>query len=88
MIDPEQLQHQASYIVLHAWVATYRAAARDGSSPDPAAFSAQLQTQAGKLRDSAVALQAALEKMRIANERLAARMAAHKAFFAKYKPAE
>ena len=42
----------------------------------------------GRLARSAADLAAALEKMRIANAKLALRMAEHKAFFAKYQRPE
>jgi len=37
------------------------------------------------LQESAAQLAAALERMRVANAKLAARMAEHRAFFAKYQ---
>ncbi len=90
MTDPERLQDDASHIVLYCWIATYLrgndSASADGASPaNIERFSEQFQAQAIRLRESALLLQAALDKMRLANERLAARMAEHKAFFAKYQ---
>ncbi len=90
MTDPQRLQDDASHIVLYCWIATYLRA-NDSASSDTASsanlerFSEQFQAQAIRLRESAQLLQAALDKMRLANERLAARMAEHKAFFAKYQ---
>jgi hypothetical protein len=88
MQNPPKLQADALHIVLHAWVATYLCARTTASNGAATTLSTDLQTQAGKLRESATALQAALEKMRIANEKLALRMAEHKAFFAKYQTPE
>jgi DNA anti-recombination protein RmuC len=85
MIDPEELHELASHIILHAWVHQYLRGRRGAANPDLAHFSARLGDQALRLRESAVQLQAALEKMRVANEKLAARMAEHRAFFAKYQ---
>ncbi len=84
MTDPDSLQEHATHIVLHAWIAAYLA---EGVQREPARPTASLllSSQAQRLRESAIALQAALEKMRAANEKLAARMAEHKAFFAKYE---
>jgi hypothetical protein len=95
MTDPQRLQDDASHIVLYCWIATYLrandSALSEGASSEGASsanldrFSEQFQAQAIRLRESALLLQAALDKMRLANERLAARMAEHKAFFAKYQ---
>lgn len=87
MNDPQQLHDDALHIVLHAWIAAYvrkdrRVRSVRGGDP------VQLSSQALRLRDSALQLQAALEKMRLANERLASRMAEHKAFFAKFQAPE
>jgi hypothetical protein len=88
MMDPDRLLDRSSHIVLHAWITVYLAGPSGQTRPDLLAFSTQLESQAGKLRESALQLRAALEKMRLANEKLAARMAEHKAFFAKYKSPE
>ena len=88
MMDPEQLHDHASHIILHAWIATYLSGREAGTQANLATLSTQFQAQAGRLRESAILLQAALEKMRIANEKLALRMAEHKAFFAKYRTPE
>ncbi len=85
MMDPQRLQDDASHILLHAWVTLYLSGPAVGASTDLTALSTRLEAQAGKLRESAAQLAAALEKMRIANAKLAARMAEHKAFFAKYQ---
>jgi hypothetical protein len=85
MIDPDELHELASHIILHAWVHQYLRGRRVRSSADLAQFSTRLNEQGIKLRESALALQEALEKMRVANEKLAARMAEHRAFFAKYQ---
>jgi hypothetical protein len=82
MIDPQKFHDEISHIVLHAWIATYLGA-RTGSGP--AALSSNLQAQTTKLQESAAQLAIALEKMRVANAKLAARMAEHRAFFAKYQ---
>jgi hypothetical protein len=84
MMDPDELHGHASHIVLHAWITVYLGA-RTAAGTDLATFSTNLNMQASRLRESAVQLQAALEKMRAANEKLAQRMAEHKAFFAKYQ---
>ena len=85
MMDPERLLDRSSHIVLHAWITTYLSEPAGRPGVDLLTFSTQLGEQASRLRESAIALRAALEKMRIANEKLAERMAAHQAFFAKYK---
>ncbi len=85
MMNPDSIHDDAMHTVLHAWVTVYLRAGSSGVATALEPLSAQLQTQAVRLRESAVLLQAALEKMRLANERLAARMAEHKAFFAKYQ---
>jgi hypothetical protein len=84
MMDPRKLQETMTHIVLHAWVDAYTSG-RYRPAADLGTFSVQISEQATRLRESAVQLQAALEKMRIANEKLALRMAEHKAFFAKYQ---
>jgi len=85
MLDPDELHDHVSHIVLHAWVTLYLSGRGTEARPDLAAFSSNLQIQAHKLRESAAQLQIALEKMRVANEKLAVRMAEHKAFFANYQ---
>lgn len=85
MTDPQRLQDDASHVLLHAWVTMYLSSATASPNTDLTAISTRLQVQAGKLAESALQLTAALEKMRIANAKLAARMAEHKAFFAKYQ---
>jgi hypothetical protein len=82
MMDPQKFHDDVSHIVLHAWIATYLGASTVGR---PATLSNSLQAQANKLQESAAQLAIALEKMRIANAKLAARMAEHRAFFAKYQ---
>lgn len=52
----------------------------------PSETSARLKERSEALKDASVNLQAAILKMRAANEKLAARMAEHKAFFDKYRP--
>jgi hypothetical protein len=86
MTDPQNLQDQATHVILHAWITRYLAGRASISDGDAAALAKRLHLQAGKLNDSAIALAAALEKMRAANAKLAQRMAEHKAFFAKYRP--
>ena len=88
MTDPQKLHTAASHIVLHAWVATYLAGRSTVAGGQVTTLSTQLQIQAGKLNESALQLAAAIEKMRIANAKLAQRMAEHKAFFAKYRRPE
>jgi hypothetical protein len=83
MMDPEELHDHVSHVVLHAWVSLYLSGG--GASARRLALATDFQAQAIRLRESAIQLQAALEKMRIANEKLASRMAEHKAFFAKYQ---
>lgn len=91
MTDPDRIQDDAVNVVLHAWIAAYlhaetsTAAANIDAAAGAGAFAGQFAAQAARLRESALLLQAALDKMRLANERLAARMAEHKAFFAKYQ---
>ncbi len=87
MLDPQPLHTEASHVVLHSWVAVYLRTGR-GAGAIGTSASETLAAQAHRLRESAILLQAALEKMRIANERLAARMAEHKSFFAKYQTPE
>lgn len=87
MMDPEKLLADASHVVLFAWVATYLGSSA-AAKADPQTLSVRFSDQTLRLRESALQLQLALEKMRLANEKLAARMAEHKAFFAKYKTAE
>jgi hypothetical protein len=82
MMDPQKAHDDVMHIVLHAWIATYLGARTKGR---PATLSSNLQSQAAKLQESAAQLAVALEKMRIANAKLAARMAEHRAFFAKYQ---
>ena len=50
---------------------------------DPKTDPKQLSEQSQKLRDAALNLKIALEKMRVANQKLAERMAEHKHFFEK-----
>jgi len=83
MTDPQKFHDEISHIVLHAWIATYLGA-RPGGGPTTT-LSSNLQAQASKLQESAAQLAIALEKMRVANAKLAARMAEHRAFFAKYQ---
>ena len=88
MLDPQRLLDDASHAILHAWVASYVQPGRAVRAKLVDSYSEQFQTQATRLRESAILLQAALEKMRLANERLAARMAEHRAFFTKYQAPE
>ncbi len=88
MTDPQKLHVEISSIVLHAWTEAYLADAKTGTSNGLTALASRLENHAAKLSDSAAQLAAALEKMRIANAKLALRMAEHKAFFAKYRPAQ
>ncbi len=88
MTDPQRLQDDASHVLLHAWATLYLSGGTAGVGNDLTAISTRLEAQAAKLRESAAQLAAALEKMRIANAKLAARMAEHKAFFAKYQAPE
>jgi len=81
-MDPQKLHDEISHIVLHAWIATYLGARTAGG---PTSLSSSLQAQTSKLQESAAQLAIALEKMRVANAKLAARMAEHRAFFAKYQ---
>jgi hypothetical protein len=81
-MDPQKFHDDVSHIVLHAWIATYLRP-RTTRAPRPA-----FQNSQSKLQESAAQLAVALEKMRIANARLAARMAEHRAFFAKYQTPE
>ncbi len=85
MTDPQQPHDDALHVVLHAWITTYLRTVSTETGAAREHFSGRLSTQAVRLRESALLLQAALEKMRIANERLATRMAEHKAFFSKYQ---
>jgi hypothetical protein len=75
MMDPQKFHDEMSHIILHAWIAAYLGGRK----------AATLQSQTTRLQESALQLAAALEKMRTANAKLAARMAEHKAFFAKYQ---
>jgi DNA anti-recombination protein RmuC len=88
MTDPQKLHADATHLVLHAWVMAYLGGRAATANGDTTTLATQLQTQAGKLRESTEQLAAALEKMRIANAKLAQRMAEHKAFFAKYRRPE
>ncbi len=85
MMDPQKLHDDISHIVLHAWIAAYLGAGSTGAGNARTAFPNAFQAQQSKLQESAAQLAAALEKMRIANAKLAARMAEHRAFFAKYQ---
>jgi hypothetical protein len=85
MPNPKKIQADATLIVLHAWVQTYFVRRAAGAPGNVTSLSSQLQTQAGRLQESAIQLAAAVEKMRLANAKLAQRMAEHKAFFAKYQ---
>jgi hypothetical protein len=85
MIDPQKFHTEVSQIVLHAWIATYLQAPTIGADRRPATIANQLHQQSAKLQESAAQLAAALERMRVANAKLAARMAEHRAFFAKYQ---
>jgi hypothetical protein len=85
MMDPQKFHAELSHIVLHAWIATYLRAQTKGADRRPATLSNNLQQQSVKLQESAAQLAAALERMRVANAKLAARMAEHRAFFAKYQ---
>jgi hypothetical protein len=82
MMNPQKFQDEISHIVLHAWIATYLGARTIGG---PTSLSSNLQAQTTRLQESAAQLAIALEKMRAANAKLAARMAEHRAFFAKYQ---
>ena len=82
MMDPQKFHDEISHIVLHAWITTYLGARTSGGQTT---LSRNLQHQTTKLQESAAQLAIALEKMRIANAKLAARMAEHRAFFAKYQ---
>ncbi len=84
MMDPQRLQADASHIVLHAWIEIYLSGKAQANS-GPSARTTRLADHASKLQESAAQLAAALEKMRVANAKLALRMAEHKAFFAKYQ---
>jgi hypothetical protein len=84
-MDPQKFHDEISHIVLHAWIAAYLGAGTSGGSTAPAS---NLQAQTTKLQESAAQLAVALEKMRVANAKLAARMAEHRAFFAKYQAPE
>ncbi len=84
MYDPFNVEDHVAHIILHAWVNAYLTD-RPWNGARISHYSAKFEEQSAKLRDSAIALQAALEKMRAANEKLAQRMAEHKAFFAKYQ---
>jgi hypothetical protein len=88
MMDPQKLHDDISHILLHAWIATYLGAQSTAAGAARTAFPSGLRAQTSKLQESAVQLAAALEKMRIANAKLAARMAEHRAFFAKYQTPE
>lgn len=88
MMNSDSIHDDAMHTLLHAWVTVYLRSRGSQVAESLEPLSTQLQSQAVRLRESAVLLQAALEKMRLANERLAARMAEHKAFFAKYQAPE
>ncbi len=85
MTDPMSAYEEALNTVLHAWVTTYLDSARTPTVEDLAAIANRFERHAHRLRESAVVLEAALEKMRRANERLAARMVEHKQFFEGYR---
>lgn len=86
MSDPQRLHDELSTIVLHAWTAVYLAGEPTAKTGRIPVVSSRLEDHAAKLQESAAQLAAALEKMRVANAKLALRMAEHKAFFAKYRP--
>jgi hypothetical protein len=86
MLDPQKLQDDAAHVVIHAWISLYLAGHAGGAQVDLSALSSRLNNHAQKLQESAGQLASALEKMRMANAKLALRMAEHKAFFAKYQP--
>jgi hypothetical protein len=88
MMNPHHINDDAAHVILHAWTSLYLSgrytAPAAGGTADVARLSKRLGEHASKLQESAAQLAAALEKMRVANAKLALRMAEHKAFFAKY----
>jgi hypothetical protein len=89
MMNPHDINDDAAHVVLHSWISLYLSrrytAPAAGGNADIARLSTRLGEHASKLQESAAQLAAALEKMRVANAKLALRMAEHKAFFAKYQ---
>jgi hypothetical protein len=90
MTDPQRLHDDTLKIVLISIATAYCSgrAGRAAIGGDLDTLGTRLESQAGRLARSAADLAAALEKMRIANAKLALRMAEHKAFFAKYQRPE
>ncbi len=86
MFDRQKLYDELSTILLHAWTAVYLAREPRVKPDRIPVISSRLEDHAAKLQESAAQLAAAVEKMRVANAKLALRMAEHKAFFAKYRP--